>query len=218
MKKSLFLALMATGVMTLVGCQTAVKQPSVTYIDRAYTGILPCADCSGIEATLLVNQDGTYVEQLVYLGSRDGDQTFYETGTWAKDGDKLRMTNANGERAYFAPSADDKSMVLLDQEGNKIQSQLNYTLTQVAPSKKTGEYRYFADAATFTECKTGRTYTATGIELEKGYSATGVTGGTPVYAEIEGYYTVRPSMEDGKFDPALVQTGDIMFDKSSACK
>lgn len=46
------------------------------------------------------------------------------------------MTNANGERAYFAPSADDKSMVLLDQEGNKIQSQLNYTLTQVAPSKK----------------------------------------------------------------------------------
>lgn len=37
---------MATGVMTLVGCQTAVKQPSVTYIDRAYTGILPCADCS----------------------------------------------------------------------------------------------------------------------------------------------------------------------------
>ncbi|MCK1141844.1 copper resistance protein NlpE N-terminal domain-containing protein, partial [Providencia stuartii] len=194
MKKTLFLALMATGIMALAGCQSADKQPSVTYIDRAYTGTLPCADCSGIEATLLVNQDGTYVEQLVYLGTRDGNQTFYETGSWAKEGDKLRMTNANGERSYFLPSADDKSMVLLDQEGNKIQSQLNYTLNQVTASKKVGEYRYLADAATFTECKTGRTYTASGLDLEKGYSATGVTGGTPVYAEIEGYYTVRPSM------------------------
>ncbi|ELX8380880.1 envelope stress response activation lipoprotein NlpE [Providencia vermicola] len=218
MKKTLFLALMATGIMALAGCQSADKQPSVTYIDRAYTGTLPCADCSGIEATLLVNQDGTYVEQLVYLGTRDGNQTFYETGSWAKEGDKLRMTNANGERSYFLPSADDKSMVLLDQEGNKIQSQLNYTLNQVTASKKVGEYRYLADAATFTECKTGRTYTASGLDLEKGYSATGVTGGTPVYAEIEGYYTVRPSMEDGQFDPALVQTGHIMFDKSSSCK
>ncbi|WP_321158103.1 envelope stress response activation lipoprotein NlpE, partial [Providencia stuartii] len=216
MKKTLFLALMATGIMALAGCQSADKQPSVTYIDRAYTGTLPCADCSGIEATLLVNQDGTYVEQLVYLGTRDGNQTFYETGSWAKEGDKLRMTNANGERSYFLPSADDKSMVLLDQEGNKIQSQLNYTLNQVTASKKVGEYRYLADAATFTECKTGRTYTASGLDLEKGYSATGVTGGTPVYAEIEGYYTVRPSMEDGQFDPALVQTGHIMFDKSSS--
>lgn len=218
MKKSLLLALMATGVITLAGCQTIAKQPNVTYIDRAYTGTLPCADCSGIEATLLVNQDGTYVEQLVYLGTRDGDQTFYETGSWAKDGEKLRMTNANGERSYFLPSADDKSMILLDQEGNKIESQLNYTLNQVTSGKKVGEYRYFADAATFTECKTGRTYAASGLELEKGYSATGVTGGTPVYAEIEGYYTIRPSMEDGQFDPALVQTGQIMFDKSSSCK
>ncbi|EKT53399.1 envelope stress response activation lipoprotein NlpE [Providencia sneebia] len=218
MKKSLFSALIAMSVITVVGCQTVTKEPKVTYIDRAYTGIIPCADCSGIEATLLVNQDGTYVEQLVYLGTRDGDQTFNETGTWAKDGNKLRMTNAKGERAYFLPSTDDKSMTLLDQEGNKIDSELNYTLKQVAPSKKIGEYRYFADAATFTECKTGRQFAAEGLELEKGYSATGVTGGTPVYAEIEGYYTVRPSMEDGLFDPALVQTGEIMFDKSTSCK
>ncbi|OHT24415.1 envelope stress response activation lipoprotein NlpE [Providencia stuartii] len=218
MKKSLLLALMAAGVVTLAGCQTIAKQPNVTYIDRAYTGTLPCADCSGIEATLLVNQDGTYVEQLVYLDTRDGNQTFYETGSWAKDGEKLRMTNANGERSYFLPSADDKSMILLDQEGNKIESQLNYTLNQVTSTKKVGEYRYLADAATFTECKTGRTYSASGLELEKGYSATGVTGGTPVYAEIEGYYTIRPSMEDGQFDPALVQTGQIMFDKSRSCK
>lgn len=218
MRKPLFLALIAVGVAALVGCQAAPKKTSVTYIDRVYTGTLPCADCSGIEATLLVNQDGSYVEQLLYLDTREGDKSFFETGSWAKDGEKLRMTNANGERTYFIPSADDKSMTLLDQDGNKIESQLNYTLKQVTPSKKMGEYRYLADAATFTECKTGHTYIASGVELEKGYSATGVTGGTPVYAEIEGYYTIRPSMEDGQFDPALVQTGDIMFNKSSSCK
>ncbi|MEX6398067.1 hypothetical protein AB6E88_13745 [Providencia hangzhouensis] len=51
--------------------------------------------------------------------------------------------------------------------------------------------------------------------MEKAYGETGVDGGTPVYAEIEGYYTIRPSMEDGQFDSALVPTGAIKFDKSA---
>lgn len=217
MNKKLLMVLAAAGIITLAGCQNSTTAPEVRYIDRAFTGVLPCADCSGIETTILFNQDGSYVEELTYLGTRDGDQTMFETGSWAKDGDKLRLTNTQGERSYFSPSADDKSVTMLDSDGNVIESQFDYTLKQVTPSKKIGEYHYMADAATFIECGTKRNYAASGIELEKNYGATGVNGGTPVYAEIEGYYTIRPSMEDGLFDPALVQTGSILFNKEKSC-
>ncbi|BBU94975.1 MULTISPECIES: copper resistance protein NlpE N-terminal domain-containing protein [Providencia] len=217
MKKSLMLVLMAVGSITLAGCQSATKNIDAAPVDKVYTGVLPCADCSGIEATLLVNQDGSYVEQLVYLGTKDGDTAFHDTGKWDIENNKLRATNPKGESTYFAQSADGQSVTLLDLDGNPIETQMNYTLDQVKPSKKVGQYRYMADAAVFKECDSGRQYAVSGVELEKAYGETGVDGGTPVYAEIEGYYTIRPSMEDGQFDSALVPTGAIKFDKSASC-
>lgn len=218
MKKSLILVLMAVGAVTLAGCQSGTKKAQTVPVDRVYSGVLPCADCSGIEATLLLQQDGSYVEQLVYLDTKDGSRSFHDSGKWNIEGNKLRMTNPKGESTYFSQSADEQSVTLLDLEGNLIETQLNYTLERVKPSKKAGQYRYMADAAVFTECESGRQYTASGLELEKAYSKTGVDGGTPVYVEVEGYYTVRPSMEDGQFDSALVQTGKINFDKTASCK
>ncbi len=218
MKKSLLLALMTVSAITLAGCQTTTTNTNTAQIDKVYTGVIPCADCSGIEATLLVNQDGSYVEQLVYLGTKEGDRAFREAGKWEAEGKKLHLANSKDEKTYFAQAEDGQSVTLLDLDGNPIETQMNYTLEQVKPSKKIGEYRYMADAAVFKECGSGRQYTASGIELEKGYSESGVEGGTPVYVEVEGYYSVRPSMEDGQFDSALVQTGKVKFDKSASCK
>lgn len=55
------------------------------------------------------------------------------------------------------------------------------------------------------------------IDLEKGYLATGIEADKPVYVEVEGYYTIRPSMEDGLFAATLIQTGEIKFDKLHTC-
>lgn len=85
---------------------------------------------------MLVNQDGSYVEQLVYLGTRDGDTAFHDTGKWDIENNKLRATNPKGESTYFAQSEDGQSVTLLDLEGNPIETQMNYTLDQVKPSKK----------------------------------------------------------------------------------
>lgn len=218
MNKSLLLVLTAIGTMVLAGCQSSTTNSNSAQVDKVYTGVIPCADCSGIEMTLLVNPDGSYVEQLIYMGTNEGDRSFHDSGKWKSEGEKISATNSKNEQTYFAQAADGKSITLLDLEGNPIETQMNYTLKQVAPSVKVGEYRYMADAAIFKECSTGRQYSASGIELEKGYSDTGVEAGTPVYVEVEGYYSIRPSMEDGQFDPALVQSGKIKFDKSASCK
>ncbi|MFV9997664.1 MAG: copper resistance protein NlpE N-terminal domain-containing protein [Arsenophonus endosymbiont of Dermacentor nuttalli] len=204
--------------MILAGCRDKLSQSSSQTVDKVYTGVVPCADCSGIETTVLFKPDGTFIEQLTYLGKQEQKNTFYATGNWTKKGSKFLLLDTDDQKTYFQPSADGKKIEYLDQEGNKIESNLNYTLEQVKPEKKSGEYSYIADTALFKECKSGRTYSVSGIDLEKGYSATGVEAGRPVYVEIEGYYTIRPSMEDGMFDTTLIQTGSIKFDKLCACQ
>ncbi|MDM3711457.1 copper homeostasis/adhesion lipoprotein NlpE, partial [Proteus mirabilis] len=52
----------------------------------------------------------------------------------------------------------------------------------------------------------------------KGYFATGVDGGTPVYLEVRGYDSIRPSMEDGQYDRALVVTDNKpRVDRHGSC-
>ncbi|MFS1537619.1 MAG: hypothetical protein ACL7BU_01790 [Candidatus Phlomobacter fragariae] len=73
-----------------------------------------------------------------------------------------------------------------------------------------------ADVVLFKECQSGCTYSVNGIDLEKGYHATGIEAGKLV--EVEGYYTISPSMKDGLFDARLIQTGAIKFDKLRSCQ
>lgn len=58
------------------------QQPEVTVTDgvgvlpqSAYSGVLPCADCSGIQTDLTLNADGTFVMAQEYLGKPDGQIT-----------------------------------------------------------------------------------------------------------------------------------------------
>ncbi|OCQ50702.1 Lipoprotein NlpE precursor [Photorhabdus australis subsp. thailandensis] len=217
MNKKLLATLAAVSVCTLMGCKGNLpQQTSSQPVDQTFKGILPCADCSGIDTTLLLDGDGSYILEQTYLGTRDGEQPFFESGQWVKEGEKIRLTKSDDQKYYYLPKGG--NLVMLDIEGNPIESQFNYELKRVKPEKLIGEYSYMADAASFTDCNTGKQYAVTeSLDLERGYHQVGVEGGTPVYVEVEGYYSVRPSMEDGQFDPALIQTGKIHFDKSKSC-
>lgn len=217
MKRKVLNILLTMSAMILAGCQHKLPQSQSQTMDKIYTGVLPCADCSGIETTVLFNPNGKFIEQLTYLGKEEQKNTFFTTGNWTKKGTKFFLIDSDEQKTYFQPSVDGKKIEYLDQEGNRIESNLNYTLEQVKPDKKSGEYSYIADAALFKECKSGRTYSVSNIDLEKGYLATGIEAGKPVYVEVEGYYTIRPSMEDGLFDATLIQTGEIKFDKLRTC-
>lgn len=215
-KKFLFAAV-AAGLFILSGCQNNIGLLlDGKIVDQTYNSILPCADCSGIDTTILVNQDGSYVMEQSYQGSPDDKRSFFESGTWVLGKDKLTLTNSYGEKSYYLPRED--KLVMLDIDGNVINSELNYTLAKVQPKQLAGEFTYFADAGTFKDCQSGRVYAASGIELEKGYFSTGVEGGTPVYLEVNGYYSIRPSMEDGQYDRALVVADEKpRFNRHGSC-
>ena len=92
----------------------------------------------------------------------------------ARTADKLVLTNSKGEKSYFRAKGD--KLEMLDRNGSPIQSPLNYTGASEAslpttPMAMRGMY-FMADAATFTDCATGkRVAVANNAQLERDYAA-----------------------------------------------
>jgi len=73
-----------------------------------WQGWLACADCDGIQTTLLLQRSGddrTYTLTETYLAAADGAR-FVETGTWRTEADLLRLQGNSGEARIFAVLAD----------------------------------------------------------------------------------------------------------------
>ncbi|BCV60629.1 copper resistance protein NlpE [Shewanella algae] len=94
--------------------------------EGSYKGLLPCADCSGIETTLTLKGDNSYRLQQVYQGK--DESIFSESGkfTWDASGGKITLEDGSkylvGENQLF----------MLDREGNRITGSLadNYRLSK----------------------------------------------------------------------------------------
>lgn len=92
-------------------------------VDGEYKGTLPCADCEGIETTIRLNPDKSYVKQIIYLG-KDG-KVFEEKGfySWNSEGNTITLTGVkNAPNQYFAG---ENMLIQLDLEGNRITGNLS---------------------------------------------------------------------------------------------
>lgn len=215
----------AVGALSLFGCNNRHKpvEQALQPMQQSYQGVLPCADCSGLDTSLFLDSDGTFILREVYLGGKDGDQSFAEYGKWARTADKLVLTNGQGDKRYFRPVG--KNLAMLDQQGLPIQSKLNYQLVPSVqaipktPMPLSGMYKYFADAAVFTDCATGKTFPVeNNIALEKGYLKARKNAGEPVFLTLNGHFDIRPSMEEGQLDKMLIPAGDdIQFNANKNC-
>jgi len=131
-------------------------------LPASFSGVLPCADCTGIRHQLNLYPGGAYILALTYL--RDNrDETFYDMGHYGldKDSTKLVLDYSEPNAMQFALTKSG-SLRKLDLEGRLIESDLEYELQResiVLPLeprlKLTGGYTYMADAAVLTDCRSG---------------------------------------------------------------
>ena len=117
MKKNLLLCGTAAALtLSLASCNSAGKvndnaeaptdstvavaeaQPESTAFDKTgvYTGVIPCADCGGIETTLELRADGTYSLTEIYKDKKDG--RFESSGKFQWDAANACITVGEGER------------------------------------------------------------------------------------------------------------------------
>ncbi len=100
-------------------------------IEGNFGGIIPCADCEGIQADLTLNPDYTYTFSFTYLG-RDVEP-YVTTGNWEIDKEgRLVLLAADGKSVeqYFK-IVSQNAVEMLDADGNEITgTNLNFTLTR----------------------------------------------------------------------------------------
>ena len=92
-------------------------QNSLDYIGT-YKGILPCADCEGLETMIEIHENNTYTIKTKYNGK--GDKIFQQRGTfsWNKQGNTIVFEGIkNAPNQYFVA---ENSLIQLDMEGKKI--------------------------------------------------------------------------------------------------
>jgi heat shock protein HslJ/uncharacterized lipoprotein NlpE involved in copper resistance len=95
---------------------------SLDYIGM-YQGVVPCADCEGIETTLVLADESSYVLKTKYSGKKDIKINEQKgTYTWNEAGNTIILAGIeNGPAKYFVG---ENYVVQLDREGNKIEGDL----------------------------------------------------------------------------------------------
>jgi copper homeostasis protein (lipoprotein) len=181
----------------------------------SYSGLLPCASCSGIRYTLNLWPDNAYFFRLTYLGNGPGEgDSFYDIGRWRIDGKILTLMGGK-EASQLFTIKDVRTLRKLDTEGKKIQSKLNYDLTrsehfeQLQPKlPMRGMYSYMADAGLFQECLTGWrlpvAQSGDNAALEAAYSKARSEPGEALLVNLEGTIAIRPKIEGEGTQPTLI--------------
>jgi copper homeostasis protein (lipoprotein) len=138
MPKKLLLACCLVAIV-FCACRPAAKTPapsgdnSMTSLDwpGIYYGILPCADCEGIETVIHLKQDKTYSLQSKYLGKTNNMAGSTGTFNWNKAGNKITLSNEQ-PGVYLVG---ENKLVHLDSDGKTISGALaeKYVLLKKMP-------------------------------------------------------------------------------------
>ena len=114
---------------------TADARAEADDFERTWLGVLPCADCDGIQTRLQLQRDGdaqTYDLEETYLGA-DGEAVFTQAGQWVReDGDdgafRLDPDSPASRRYALRP---DGSLDQLDRRGEPLQPEGQYRLQRL---------------------------------------------------------------------------------------
>ena len=81
-----------------------------------YEGMLPCADCEGLETVIELKDDRTYVAHYTYLGSREDENKFTNEGTFTFDvlGNNITLESENETSQY---KVGENQLIMLNQDG-----------------------------------------------------------------------------------------------------
>lgn len=116
--------------MARPGVQPDAAADDMRALAGTWSGLLPCADCPGIDETLVLAADGSFVLTDTYR-ERAGTSNVVQ-GTWSIEGDgrRIRLDPGNKEDAdrFLAVEAD--ALVLLDTEGKPIDSPFDMRLVR----------------------------------------------------------------------------------------
>ncbi|AZR59588.1 copper resistance protein NlpE [Eikenella corrodens] len=99
---------------------TAAQPDDAQWIGRYY-GVLPCASCEGIETTLILHEDGSYLLEETYKQRQPFTEITDGRFTWRKPQEVFQLDKASGERLYQIGNG---QIWALDADGKQVEGEL----------------------------------------------------------------------------------------------
>lgn len=215
-----------TGVAAADASEPRLAAPGLL-LPGTFTGDLPAASGPGVRHQLDLWPDQVFQLRRAWLG-RDASRDML--GRWHVDPARRALVLEGGE--HPPPQFEilgNGNLRLLDQQGQRIASTLPYELARAdafAPFEPRlalrGMFLYFADAARFTECRSGRSWPvameADIVALQRAYLDARQRPQTPVPATIEARIAARPKMEGEGMQPTVVVDRFVAVHPGEACE
>jgi copper homeostasis protein (lipoprotein) len=90
-----------------------------------YNGVLPCADCDGIQTKIRINKDETFEIEKTYLGN--STNTIHSKGSfsWNQPGAAITLTDENKKTPLLYLAIGDNKLIQLDLKGNMISNRIS---------------------------------------------------------------------------------------------
>lgn len=109
--------------LIIIGCSSAPEtipdNKQTTFLTNGiWLGMLPCADCEGIDYQLNLKNDFTFKQKSAYKGK--SEELFIDEGNWSFVSDSIISVDGSDDRKLFLVTS--KDLILLDQDGNRIES------------------------------------------------------------------------------------------------
>ena len=86
-----------------------------------YSGVIPCADCEGIEVRIALKRDGSFTRFLRYLGKEQNGFSDEGKLIWDESGSKITLKGESGDQQY---QVGEGWLLHLDLGGNRITGDL----------------------------------------------------------------------------------------------
>lgn len=90
-----------------------------------YRGVLPCADCEGIQMEISISKKGTYELKKRYEGK--SPEIFTEKGNfrWLPEGNGITLYSGNNSNEYTHFLVGENQLIKLDKDANRINSEFS---------------------------------------------------------------------------------------------
>ena len=132
-----------TGLIFCKSSSTAKKGTSPSSSDNSqtsldwdgiYYGVLPCADCPGIQTTLYLNKDLSFKLREKYLGKPNSAQEYTGKFSWNSAGNTITLMGLQSNTRPVSFFVGENTVTQLDIKGNKISGELadRYVLSKDA--------------------------------------------------------------------------------------
>jgi len=165
-------------------------------LPATFTGLLPCADCTGIRYQVDLLPKAAFVQRMTYLRS-SMEVSSYAVGSWSisADGHTLVLDGGRGNVGYWAIESV-QALRKLDQQGEPIASTLPFELKRAAGAQALeprlqmqGLFGSRADAPRFRECRSGLEWPVARTDdypsLERAYNEKRAAPGAELHVTLE---------------------------------